>query len=446
MANVVSAQFKKNLQTYQLLKGNATLTKSLVLRLVLGVLGGLPITSLALFTAFERLSYSIVDVWTSQKSKSKSSLFKVGVLGLFLKVLADITLVSLFLSSSSSTLLAPVFLSISGALLGIGQALTQGHIEDFYQIAAKKYLSYLTQNSQIQHQQKSFSYWSWWAGLNMLSIVLLLSGTYFLYYFYKVEVLLLITAAQNIFLIFKLVGDQKKYSASESLVADTPAAAATLSKTSFSVESVFLTIINSLSMLLLLSSCYFMFITICLDDSVKSQFNLWVVILMFILGYEYFGALLSQWLAPKLIKYYKQNMFLSAVGICLTSLIFIRFHSRNMDFFPSMVTYSLFLIYPLVMSFCLKIIGSMSLYQIQVGKRLKTKELAYSTFPGHLLLSAYCVYLVSEGIGIPDLITTLSFNLHLSFVILVLVTLYLFYQKTTNKVTQDETSTIQGPN
>jgi hypothetical protein len=335
MANAIATQYKNSLLTYKLLKGNATLTKSLVLRLILGVLGGLPTTSLALFTALERIGFSVFDVVVSRADRTQSQLVKIGIIGLFLKIIADVVLISLFFIAPKTTVMLPVFLSVSGLLLGAGQALTQGHIEDFYLLSAKKYFSYLVKNSHIEHEQKTLSYWSWWAAINMASIFILLGSTYFLYYFYRVEVLLFFTLLQNFFLLVKVIFDQKKYLVSAhaadqniTLKSDTTEKARV-----FNVENVFLTIINSFSMLLLLSSCYFMFISICLDDSVKSQFNLWLVIVLFVLGYEYLGAFLSQYLAPQLTKYYKQNMLFAAIGVCITSLIFMRFHSRNLDFF-----------------------------------------------------------------------------------------------------------------
>ena len=430
MQNVITARLKKNIQIYHLLRGNAALAKSLILRLVLGALGGLPITSLALLTAFERLCFTFFDVYYSQKTKSPKRLVQLGISGLFFKVLADIILISIFFVGTDSQLLAPLFISVSGALLGIGQALTQGHIEDFYQSFARKYLYSLRRKAQVSHHAaKSFSYWSWFVFINIISIFFIVGLSYFLYNFYQIELLLFFTAALNLGLIFKIYNDEKKYESLLQHLSHSETMTPVRIKITYSAQTLFLALINSLSMLCLMTSCYFMFISLCLNETVKDEFNIWIVILMFILGYEYLGSLFSQWLSPSLNQHHKLYLFLGSGLILVTSLAFSRFHTRNFDFLPHIVTYVLFLIYPLLMSFGLKTIGSLTLNQIHQTKQIKSRELAYSTFPGHILMAAYCFYLVSNGVGIPTLSDSLDFNLNLSFGIFVLISLYLFLRR-----------------
>ncbi len=437
MPNVITARLKKNIQVYQLLKGNAALAKSLVIRLLLGALGGLPVISLALFTAFERLSFTVFDMYFSKTKKSALASFRLGVIGLFFKILADVFLIAVFFTSDNSSLVTPVFISLSGVLLGVGQSLTQGHIEDFYQEFAQRYLSSLQKNSFIQHKQnRTFSYWSWSAFMNLGSILLIVALSYFLYNYYKIELLLLFTIALNIAMIIKIYRDERKFqSVLANIAADDSNDSLPAAAYSVTAQTAYLAIINSLSMLLLMSSCYFMFISLCLNDTVKTQFNLWGVILMFVLGYEYLGGLFSHWIGQFLVNHHKFNLLLAAGLVLLTSLAFSRFHARNFDFLPHVFTYVLFLIYPLLMSLGLKTIGVLTLKQIHQTKVIKSKELAYSTFPGHILMAGYCFYLVSKGVGIPSLVNTLEFNLNLSFLIFALVCLYLFlqYSKLTQK-------------
>jgi len=178
-------------------------------------------------------------------------------------------------------------------------------------------------------------------------------------------------------------------------------------------------------------------ITLIQTEAIQTQYNIWLVLVLFMLGYEFLGSWTVEALAKRLTGSHKASMTFFATLLLAISLFFTRFQILDFDLLPTFLSYGMFMLYPFVMSVCLKMIGHICMRQLNVHssesaiRRLQSVTL--STVPGNLLIAIYCVWLAITQKGLPSITDALNSNLYIAMAIVFFVTLYWFLVRSPEK-------------
>ncbi|MEZ4871596.1 MAG: hypothetical protein R2827_04970, partial [Bdellovibrionales bacterium] len=412
---------------------------SLVIRLFLGIMAEIPLEYLALYMAGERIAFGVCDLILRPRFNSSYQLYRWGLIGMFIKIISDFLLIPTFLLLSDSEVMFGYFIAFSGILMGAGQSLTHQTFDLFYLKNLKNYIESMRKVSHFAHIKNKDNILTLYAGVQLFLFMAGLGIAYFLYYFHEPTLILILPILFNVLFIFLVSSDASKlkpfFESNLKDISQPPK--------KFSVWRTHLALINSLSMLGIVPSCYFLVISLFHSEAIKMQFDVWVVLILFTLGYEFAGSLLVEYFARLFRHSHKLVMTVFAILLLAVSLFFARFQMEEFDILPWGLSYLLFLFYPLVMSVCLKMIGHLSLRQINQfgGKSLgeKIHNVTVSTVPGNLAIGAYCLWILLRHDGLPSISSALDFSLYIAMGISFFVTLYWFL------VTPEEQEKLEVP-
>tara|TARA_B100000749_G_C18450136_1_gene476057 strand:+ start:16612 stop:17916 length:1305 start_codon:yes stop_codon:yes gene_type:complete len=424
---------QKTLQRFNWIKMTGLLSHSLIIRIFLGLMAEIPMVYLIYYVAFERLAFAVSDVVMTRFTMDSFLLFRRGVIGVFVKIFSDFLLIPTFLILGRAPEMLGIFVALSAVLMGTGQSMTHRSFDLFYLKAVKSYLASMGNISHYAHLPSLRTLNFKILALNFVMLGFTLGGCYFVFYYHEPVLVLLIPILFNACFLLFVNYDTEKFKGfsreTEREFSEPPQ--------SFTVWGTHLTLINSLSMLGIVPSCYLLVITLIQTEAIQTQYNIWLVLVLFMLGYEFLGSWTVEALAKRLTGSHKASMTFFATLLLAISLFFTRFQILDFDLLPTFLSYGMFMLYPFVMSVCLKMIGHICMRQLNVHssesaiRRLQSVTL--STVPGNLLIAIYCVWLAITQKGLPSITDALNSNLYIAMAIVFFVTLYWFLVRSPEK-------------
>ena len=404
----------KHLGLYKAFMSAGTAFNSLAFRVVVGVLGNLPMEAVAIVHGIEFTLNALLEVPFGYLG-DRFGRIKASVVGL---VAVMINLVCIYLAlivDDSTSKIA--LLVIAGFLLGIGKPFISGSIEAFYQDVVEKYSKNSYELGKLAERSfsNSLAFGKW---IPIFGVIASFATLYLLHTLGVIEQVFLIGTSIYAYVIYRVIADVKRFNTPQlpQILVGTKKVLSKFFKSRDVITAILLETLGYVSL-----ACVAGFLLISsLRNFDSSNLSFWVTLASGALGIAT-GTLISGYLSMQLLKRTNENLYLK---ICLFGQFVIA------SAMYTLVSNTTNLVY-LQISLFLYFAGFYFFYNSKcavltntvlgnIDEKFKATAISLLSVPGFLAVGIYSAYLAYFRNGIPslrELFITVSLVSGLSFLI-----------------------------